>query len=272
MDELHDMLHSPRQQRCRFRRRGRHRRSRLVAKHKGKTTCSLNLGTDVHGKTLDGTRPRERHSPSPGPTEGKTMLLDSIIRQADSDGTLVTFTDQWDSIPPLPTIMCGRYRQPYELLEIVQRVSMEQRRRIKGEPEPIRPILLAFDDYDVQRLPGHESAERQQSNLRRTQPNHRNGTRNERQRGHGPQQHSPIHSGSKLYDRLIAGNLCYSIRPDELDPQRNLFSTPKTPVKPKPSHLSSTGIWTSNRPAICLYETSDRPPRPSTPHLQEKGN
>ena len=113
----------------------------------------INLGTDVHGKNLGWDTSTGTPLTITGPDgSGKTMLLDSIIRQADSDGTLVTFTDQWDSIPPSPTVMCGRYRQPYELLEIVQRVSMEQRRRIKGEPEPIKPILLAFDDYDVHNL------------------------------------------------------------------------------------------------------------------------
>lgn len=212
----------------------------------------INLGTDVHGKNLGWDTSTGTPLTITGPDgSGKTMLLDSIIRQADSDGTLVTFTDQWDSIPPSPTIMCGRYRQPYELLEIVQRVSMEQRRRIKGEPEPVKPILLAFDDYDVHNgyldmnlLNVNSQISDELSRIIEMAPGTNVNVVMVRSSIH------PSTVGQKLYDRLIAGNpMCYFIRPESSTRTRNLFSTSKTPVKPKPSPIS-TGIWTSNRPAI----------------------
>ena len=54
----------------------------------------INLGTDVHGKNLGWDTSTGTPLTITGPDgSGKTMLLDSIIRQADSDGTLVTFTD-----------------------------------------------------------------------------------------------------------------------------------------------------------------------------------
>lgn len=211
----------------------------------------INLGTDVHGKNLGWDTSTGTPLTITGPDgSGKTMLLDSIIRQADSDGTLVTFTDQWDSIPPSPTIMCGRYRQPYELLEIVQRVSMEQRRRIKGEPEPVKPILLAFDDYDVHNgyldmnlLNVNSQISDELSRIIEMAPGTNVNVVMVRSSIH------PSTVGQKLYDRLIAGNHVLFIRPDSSTRTRNLFSTSKTPVKPKPSPIS-TGIWTSNRPAI----------------------
>lgn len=212
----------------------------------------INLGTDVHGKNLGWDTSTGTPLTITGPDgSGKTMLLDSIIRQADSDGTLVTFTDQRDSIPPSPTIMCGRYRQPYELLEIVQRVSMEQRRRIKGEPEPVKPILLAFDDYDVHNgyldmnlLNVNSQISDELSRIIEMAPGTNVNVVMVRSSIH------PSTVGQKLYDRLISpATMCYFIRPDSSTRTRNLFSTSKTPVKPKPSPIS-TGIWTSNRPAI----------------------
>lgn len=168
----------------------------------------INLGTDVHGKNLGWDTSTGTPLTITGPDgSGKTILLDSIIRQADQDGTLVTFTDQRDSIPPSPTIMCGRYRQPYELLEIVQRVSMEQRRRIKGEPEPIKPILLAFDDYDVHNgspdmnlLNVGSQISDELSRIIEMAPGTNVNVVMVRSSIH------PSTVGQKLYDRLIAGN------------------------------------------------------------------
>lgn len=214
----------------------------------------INLGTDVHGKNLGWDTSTGTPLTITGPDgSGKTMLLDSIIRQADQDGTLVTFTDQRDSIPPSPTIMCGRYRQPYELLEIVQRVSMEQRRRIKGESEPIKPIkpiLLAFDDYDVHNgspdmnlLNVGSQISDELSRIIEMAP----GTN-----VNVVMVRSSIHPSTVVKSSttgLSPATMCYSIRPDSSIRTRSLFSTPKTPVKPKPSSIS-TGIWTSYRPAI----------------------
>lgn len=226
----------------------------------------INLGTDVHGKNLGWDTSTGTPLTITGPDgSGKTMLLDSIIRQADSDGTLVTFTDQWDSIPPSPTVMCGRYQQPYELLEIVQRVSMEQRRRIKGEPEPIKPILLAFDDYDVHNgypdmnlLNVNSQISDELSRIIEMAP----GTN-----VNVVMVRSSIHPSKWVKSSttgLSPATMCYSIRPDSSTRTRNLFSTPKTPVKPKPSPIS-TGIWTSNRPAIACTKHQTGHSRPSTP-------
>lgn len=220
----------------------------------------INLGTDVHGKNLGWDTSTGTPLTITGPDgSGKTMLLDSIIRQADSDGTLVTFTDQWDSIPPSPTVMCGRYRQPYELLEIVQRVSMEQRRRIKGEPEPIKPILLAFDDYDVHNgypdmnlLNVNSQISDELSRIIEMAPGTNVNVVMVRSSIH------PSTVGQKLYDRLIAGNHVLFHPDGQLDPHTQpLFHVENTREAETLTYLNRHLDFKQAR--NCLYETSDRP-------------
>lgn len=237
----------------------------------------INLGTDVHGKNLGWDTSTGTPLTITGPDgSGKTMLLDSIIRQADQDGTLVTFTDQRDSIPPSPTIMCGRYRQPYELLEIVQRVSMEQRRRIKGEPEPIKPIkpiLLAFDDYDVHNgspdmnlLNVGSQISDELSRIIEMAPGTNVNVVMVRSSIH------PSTVGQKLYDRLIAGNHVLFHPAGQFDPHAQpLFHAENTREAEALIYLNRHLDFIQAR--NCLYETSNGSCRVlHTPFYKRKEN
>ncbi len=172
--------------------------------------------------------------------------------------------------------MCGRYQQPYELLEIVQRVSMEQRRRIKGEPEPIKPIkpiLLAFDGYDVHNgspdmnlLNVGSQISDELSRIIEMAPGTNVNVVMVRSSIH------PSTVGQKLYDRLIAGNHVLFHPAGQLDPHAQpLFHAENTREAETLTYLNRHLDFIQAR--NCLYETSNGSLRVlHTPFYKRKEN
>ncbi|MBT1162761.1 hypothetical protein [Bifidobacterium sp. SO1] len=79
---------------------------------------------------------------------GKSILLDRILQNAADAGMTITYMGLPRPLPS-PTIMTGSYEKVQETIDLLERAVAEQQRRIHGTPSDLRPLLFAFDDFDL---------------------------------------------------------------------------------------------------------------------------